>query len=217
MAKIKDISGQKFGRLTAIEFIRLNEHRDAEWLFQCDCGNECIVVAYRVNKGHTQSCGCLKREKASLAKTTHGFSKTRIYSIWLDMRRRCSDKKRKDWINYGGRGITVCNEWQNDFNSFYGWATGNGYNDNLSIDRKDNDSGYSPDNCQWVTKKHQNNNTRANRQLTAFGETKNLQQWADEYGIGHATILFRIKSGWSAEDAVSIPPIIGANTHAATS
>jgi hypothetical protein len=217
MGKFIDITGQKFGRLTAIRFVRINSHRDAEWMFLCDCGKQCVTTACRVKRGQTQSCGCLKIEREISANTKHGLSKTRIYRIWNDMRRRCSNPKRKDWINYGGRGITVCDEWQKDFKLFYDWAIANGYKDYLSIDRKNNNNGYCPENCQWVTKKHQNNNTRANRQITAFGQTKTLQQWADTFGIEHATIFFRLKSGWTSEDAVSIVPVIGANHHVATS
>lgn len=216
MSKLLDISGQKFGRLTAIRFIKINSHRDAVWLFRCDCGKECETVAFHVKDGHTRSCGCLKLEMAIVANTKHGLHGTRLYRIWCDMNRRCFNSKRKDWVNYGGRGITVCAEWQNDFQPFCDWAIANGYNDNLSIDRKNNNKGYYPDNCQWATKKHQNNNTRANREITAFGKTKNLQQWADELGVNHTTILFRLRKGWTPEDAVSIVPKIGANNHAAT-
>jgi hypothetical protein len=217
MSRIVDITGQKFGRLTAIRFVEINSHRDAEWMFQCECGKECVTVADRVKRGQTRSCGCLKIEIAVSANTKHGCHGTRLYGIWSGMRRRCSNPNRKDWANYGGRGITVCDEWRNDFLLFYEWAMSNGYNDSLSIDRKNNSKGYCPENCKWTNKQQQNNNTRANRQITAFGETKNLQQWSDESGIGHSTILFRLKSGWTPEDAVSIAPKIGANQYDAAS
>lgn len=211
MGNFTVVEGERYGRLTAIKFIRTKGHGNKEWLFKCDCGKDHFAVAYSVKKGFTQSCGCFMKERAVEANTKHGLSKTRIYGIWGDMNKRCSNRNRTDWMNYGGRGITVCDEWRHDFQAFYFWAKNNGYTEDLSIDRKDNNKGYSPENCQWATKKQQNNNTRASRKITAFGETKNLQQWADESKIGHATILFRLKSGWTPEDAVSIVPVIGAN------
>ena len=215
MAKHIEIAGKKYGRLTAVRFSHINSHRDSEWLFACDCGKAHVTSAYSVTSGKTRSCGCLKNEMAVTASTTHGLRNTRIYETWSGMRRRCLNPKRKDWPNYGGRGITVCSEW-NDFKKFYDWAMSNGYSDNLSIDRIDNNMGYSPENCQWVGRTFQNNNTRANRQITAFGKTKNLQQWADDTGINHSTITLRLRSGWTPEDAVSIIPVVGSNTHAAS-
>lgn len=217
MAKRIDIAGEKYGRLTAIRFNKINSHNDSEWLFKCDCGKEHAAPAYAVKNGKIRSCGCLKLEMSVSANTKHGLHETRLYRTWCDMRRRCSDQNRPDWANYGGRGITVCDEWQKDFQQFYDWAMAHGYADGLLIERKNNDRGYCPENCEWVTKRQQNNNTRANHKITAFGRTQNLQQWADESGIGHATILFRLKLGWTPEKAVSVVPVLGTNQYARTS
>lgn len=216
MARRMEIAGKKYGRLTAVKFVCINNHHDSVWLFKCDCGRDHVTAAYAVTCGKTRSCGCLKDEMCVSANITHGQSETRIYRTWNDMRRRCRARNRPDWANYGERGITVCKEWE-DFDVFYKWAMDNGYNDMLTIDRIRNNEGYSPNNCRWVTRRYQNNNTRANHQITAFGKTQNLQQWADETGFGHTAILFRLKSGWTVEEALTIIPIVGANQNARTS
>lgn len=189
----KDIAGQKFGKLTAIR--RVSEIGEpVKWECKCDCGNTCIVSKNNLGRS-TKSCGCLKH------KGTHKLSKTRLYSVWTDMKQRCYNPNEIAYKNYGERGIEVCNEWKNDFGEFYDWAINNGYSDNLEIDRINNNQNYSPDNCRWITHQEQQLNKRDNKMITYNGITKPLKSWTDELGIDYHKTLCRLWIGWSIEDA----------------
>ena len=158
--KLVDITGQKFGRLTVIRRSEtVNKH--TMWLCVCDCGNEIIADAYNIKTGHTSSCGCIQRERTAEANCTHGMRKTRLYRIWGCMKNRCYQKSYHGFKHYGGRGITVCDEWRNSFEAFYEWAMANGYAEHLTIDRIDVNGNYCPDNCKWATMADQNKNKRA--------------------------------------------------------
>lgn len=136
-------------------------------------------------------------------KTKHGGTHTRLYNVWCGMKERCKNPKSKRFARYGGRGIKVCDEWENDFAEFREWALNNGYADKLTIDRIDNNKGYSPDNCRWATQKEQNRNYSRNHMITYQGETKCLVDWADEFGINRGTVLFRIKQGKPLDEVFS--------------
>lgn len=129
----------------------------------------------------------------------HGGTKTRLFRIWTYMKRRCNNNKDKDYNDYGARGIKVCTDWS-DFTNFKKWAEANGYSDSLTIDRIDNNKGYCPDNCRWVTTKEQSNNRRSNRLITYQGETKTVAQWAEKLGIDRHALLYRLNN-WSVEEA----------------
>lgn len=130
---------------------------------------------------------------------SHGLSKTRLYSVWCAMKERCNNPHNKSYQRYGARGITVTSEWQYSFETFYAWAMDNGYADGLTIDRIDNNRGYSPDNCRWVTVAQQNRNYSRNHLITYNGKTQCIADWEKDTGIKRSTILWRMKSGKTLE------------------
>ena len=202
--KCIDETGNKYGRLTVIERVKNDKAGNAKWRCMCECGKVVDVLALNLRKGTTQSCGCLNIERAKEANTTHGHYYKPIYGVWRNIKDRCYNHNNKSYGDYGGRGITVCAEWQ-DFQVFYDWAMSHGYNHNLTIDRIDNNNGYSPDNCRLVDMKTQSNNRRSNHLVTYKGKTQTISQWADELGIKYDTLLTRIsKYHWNIERALSV-------------
>lgn len=135
----------------------------------------------------------------------HGGTGTRLHKIWSSMKERCSRPTHSYYADYGGRGIAVCEEWRNDFPTFKKWAEANGYADNLTIDRKDVNGDYSPDNCRWATMREQQNNKRSNHLVSLNGVTHTITEWADILGINKTTIKERLRCGWSEEQALTTP------------
>ena len=160
MARSIDLTGQRFGRLTVEKRAGTSQNGNVLWACKCDCGNITVVKGYSLKNSITRSCGCLIAESTKDRNTTHGLRKTRLYRIWANMKDRCLNSNAPGYLYYGGRGITICDEWKNDFLQFYDWAMANGYADDLSIDRIDNDKGYNPDNCRWATHSEQMRNRR---------------------------------------------------------
>lgn len=155
--RIIDLTGQRFTRLTVIGRAGSIRGRPA-WLCKCDCGNKTIVDGCALRSGNTKTCGCSRKELKPNFK--HGDCASRLYVIWSGMLQRCYYRGGKDFKNYGGRGITVCAEWENDYSAFKKWAMSHGYSETFSIDRIDVDGNYQPDNCRWATPKQQANNKR---------------------------------------------------------
>lgn len=160
MSKIKDLTGEKFGRLKVIEYYGSNKNGRALWLCQCECGKTKIVIGNSLLSNLTTSCGCFNKEKARNRKTKHNLSYSKLYKVWQGMKTRCYNGKFIYYKNYGGRGISICDEWKCNFLTFYKWAINNGYQEGLTIDRTNNDGNYEPNNCRWVTRAEQNRNQR---------------------------------------------------------
>lgn len=201
-----DLTGRRFGRLVAIRIVGKSKGGTAMWECQCDCGNTHITKSSSLLSGDTKSCGCLHREQLRERKTIHGLKHTRLYSVWNKMKQRCHNENDKSYKNYGGRGIKVCSEWRYDFQSFYDWALANGYQEGLTIDRKNNDGDYEPGNCRWATDAEQNLNKRTNRFITFEGETKTVKEFADKYGIRYTTLYSRLWRGESEGDSLFRKP-----------
>ena len=269
MGRIKDLTGEKFGRLTVIKYTGKNDKRgNTIWLCKCDCGNIVEANAYRLKNDEKKSCGCLYKEnlekihgnynligkkynlltvleKAYVkngkkywkclcdcgnisyrtttdlvnnkikscgckkkAKLPIRIKGTRLYSIWSGMKRRCNNATDREYKNYGGRGIKVCEEWNDSSYNFYNWAINNGYRDDLTIDRIDVNGNYEPNNCRWTTWKEQENNRRNNDIIEYNGETHSLQEWTRilPINISQSVLWGRIhKYKWTIEKAFSTP------------
>jgi hypothetical protein len=194
--RINDLTGRVYGSLCVVEFAHIY-HGHAYWLCRCECGSYTIARGSHLKAGNISSCGCKK------GNITHGESKTRLYNIWNNMKQRCQNPENTEYHRYGGRGISVCAAWGN-YATFRDWALSHGYAPNLSIDRKDNNGNYEPDNCRWATARQQANNTRQNRLIELDGQSYSVSEWARRLGIKQSTISMRInKYGWSAEKALT--------------
>lgn len=189
-----DITGKRYGMLVALSLAYV-KNQSCVWLCKCDCGNETTARVGTLTMGRKLSCGCKE------GNITHGATHTTLYKKYQSMLKRCSNKKDKD---YGGRGITVCDEWKEDFLAFYNWAHSNGYEKNLTIERIDVNGNYCPENCTWISSEKQANNKTNSRYFTYKGETKNTKQWAADLGFCEKTMRERLRK-WTIEEALTTP------------
>lgn len=164
MPSKRELTGKHFGRLTVIRDVGKKEGKYI-WECRCSCGKIINVIGSKLTSGHTQSCGCFRKDNTKNLSYSHGLSKTRLYRIWGNIKSRCLNPNVDNYQFYGAKGVSVCQEWLNDFQVFYDWAITHGYKDNLTIDRKDSDGDYCPENCQWITQSE--NATRANNKRWA--------------------------------------------------
>ncbi|MYW24988.1 hypothetical protein GTY48_15580 [Bacillus thuringiensis] len=189
MNEFVDLTGKTFGRLTVLSL----SHKARNGTYFnciCECGVEKKVVRNKLTTGKTVSCGCYHKEKV----TKHGDHKTRLYGIWKGMKDRCFLPTKKRYEDYGGRGITVCKEWL-DYSNFKEWSMSNGYEEHLTIERKDFNGNYTPNNCEWIPLEEQLKNTRRSVFITYEGETRVLSDWARYFGINYQTLKGRYWRG----------------------
>jgi len=203
MGKVIDLTGQVFGRLTVVGFAGIGSNRSARWECICLCGAVVVINSATLRNGRTQSCGCYHKQLLRERNTLHGLCKSTEYGSWSNMRKRCNRPNDPQYADYGGRGITVCEEWES-FENFYK-DMGPKPTPKHSIDRIDNDGNYCKDNCRWATQKQQNTNQRSNKRLSFNGETLTISEWADRLGISVSTLHSRLRLGWDAHRVLSTP------------
>ena len=219
MGAFVNITGQRYGKLVAIERVGTNSIGSSTWRCACDCGQVAVVSSGKLRSGWTRSCGCLHRENTSKyvsrrRYTPHGHARkgqiSRLYRSWCHLRGRCLNPSDKKFPDYGGRGIAICDRWLHGDGTMRGFQCfaadmgphpGKGY----TIDRKDNDGPYSKDNCKWSTAAEQSRNTRRNRFYTLNGETLCMEDWAKRLGMNSGTLRLRLIAGWSPERALTTP------------
>lgn len=191
MSKKIEMTGKRFGRLTVVKESHRGQRYERFWECVCDCGNTKVINGSSLRHGITKSCGCLSKELASKRSRTHGMTRTKLFNTWQHMRRRCQSKSVPSYSRYGGRGISVCKEWDESFIAFRDWAMANGYRDDLSIDRIDVNGNYEPSNCRWATMEEQSLNKRETIYIEYKGETKPLLTWCKEFGLKYASCYER--------------------------
>lgn len=201
----EDLTGRTFGKLTVKRFSHVDTKKSNNrttrhyvWECDCECGNTSFVRANNLKSGHTTSCGCyIEQARKAGLRTSHGLSKTRLYKVYTSMKSRCYNPSERSYHSYGGRGITICDEWLHDFKAFYDWAIANGYQGDgkRSIDRIDVDKGYSPDNCRFISMHEQGFNKTTTHYIEVCGERLSIAEAAEKYGLKSKTIYTRVYRG----------------------
>jgi len=207
--KAIDLTGRKFGRLTALRFTGETKSSGRIWECRCDCGKTLRASVGQLRSGMTKSCGCWNLDVLRERSTKHGYSKrghkNRIYWIWGHIKSRCNSPSNPDYANYGGRGISICEEWK-DFNAFLKWASSTGYHEGLSIDRIDVNGNYEPSNCRWANDSEQANNKRNNHIEIYNGKPHTLAELSRISGIPYHTLKARLNvMKWPLEKALKHP------------
>lgn len=200
--RVKNLTGQRFGRLEVIAYAGIDKRGQATWLCRCtgaDCDSrQTTVVGAQLRIGHTKSCGCLRRE----ASLKHGLSGHPLYNVWYQMVARCTNPRDKGYAEYGGRGITVCDAWLQSCEVFYREMSP-GYAPGLQMDRRDNDGPYSLSNCRWVTPSHNNRNRRSTRVVEFAGQSRCVTEWAELLNLTRHALSARLNGGWTIERALT--------------
>lgn len=209
MALYEEMIGKEYGDLTVLSYSHsenkkyYDKSRKKERVrkkhflkVSCKCGKEKLQTPFRLKSGRSKSCGC---------RGGHGKSYTRIYRIYRGIKNRCYNENATDFKDYGGRGIKMCDEWLGSFQAFNDWSIKNGYTNKLSIDRKDNEGGYTPDNCRWVNWLTQNNNRRSNVYITYGGRKLSASEWARKLNVSSDTLTDRKRRGWTDEEIITTP------------
>lgn len=194
--------GDAYGKLTIVSEVDQTGN-GRRFLCKCDCGQEKEVNLSKLRSGNTKSCGCFQLESRGRANITHGMTGSRLYNIWYGMKDRCTNPNSSTFNYYGGRGIRFSDEWKN-FAPFMEWALSNGYQDDLTLERKDVDKNYDPGNCEWVSMRVQNLNKRNTLLVEYKGETKPLKTWCKELGKDYLRVWKRLNRGWSTSDAFEV-------------
>lgn len=192
-----DYTGKRFGKLTVTKYAGKNNNGQRLWECKCDCGNTAYLTSNRVKTERSKSCGCGIRK--------HGLSNDRLYRILKNMKQRCYNPKNPRYNFYGAIGIKVCDEWRNNFKSFYDWAINNGYRDDLTIDRIDVNGNYEPSNCRWITNQEQQFNKHVNHFIEFNGKRQTITEWGLELGIDPNTLGTRLSKGWDIERTLTTP------------
>lgn len=210
MRKKIQLIGKIFTRLTVISSYPKKENGQTQWVCKCSCGKELVVTTSDLNSNGVQSCGCLNRENVIKRNTIHGYSKRNhkhpLYDTWAGMNARCSNKNHIAYKYYGQRGISVCDEWKKTPVKFIKWAKANGWKKGLTIDRKNNEKNYSPENCKISNMHEQLQNTRRTKQIEFNKKTLSLTDWSKQTKINRNTLYSRIfKHNWPIDKALTIP------------
>ena len=202
MPKAKDYTGIRYGSCVMLRFYGHDEQGRRLWKAKCDCGNEFVARPDHMKRaGHCVTCG---RKNQAKAISKHGDYKNPLYAIWQSMRQRCQNPKAQEFHDYGGRGICVCDEW-NDWQAFKAWAMANNYKKGLSIERIDVNGNYEPGNCKWIPLSEQGFNKRNSHLITYNGKTQSIAKFAKEYGFRTCVLERRIYRGWTVERALTTP------------
>lgn len=197
-----DLSGQKINMLTVIKEVGKAKDRHIKWLCKCECGNYTTINSNLLKSKKIISCGCYKRKRTSEIFSIHNLAKTKLYFIWEGLKQRCLNPKNKAFRFYGARGITVCNEWQEDFCLFQKWALNNGYKEGLSIERINVNGNYEPENCKWIPTSEQYLNTRKIQFIEYNGEINTINYFSNKYNISHSTFRRHLKKGETPEQII---------------
>lgn len=201
---MQDLTGATFGKMTVIGFHDYSKGGLPRWLCRCECGQERAVVGSDMKRRPNMTCGCGRKKTLSAIRSTHRMCNSTEYHSWTGLIQRCTNPNHPRYTDYGGRGITVCERWRNSFIDFLA-DMGKKPTPDHSIERKNNDDGYHPDNCRWATTSEQNQNTRVVSKYTHDGKTLSVRHWAELVGMSRSALSSRLRLGWSIELALKTP------------